>query len=268
MSEPKIIDLEKHVSIYSAKQVEKICRPLCDLFGIHFFRYLKLYKNGKRVVLSTNPDAIRYMYEQGAWVDLWYDGNFPEFLKPGWYNWQINRMLDSREVEEKIENDLMSILNVKHGTTLVQENKQGFEIFSFDSNLNAIYQTDRNLFLRFTYYFKEQARQLIHAAETDGLWFDAPLNPCKNEYPDPIAKYLNETKTTRYYLAGNYGDTYLTDKEMACVKWMIAGKTAEEIAMIENNSIKTIQRHIENIKAKLNCQKQTQIIKLVLDSGF
>lgn len=46
------------------------------------------------------------------------------------------------------------------------------------------------------------------------------------------------------------------------------GKSVEEIAIIENNAPKTIERHIENIRVKFNFRKQAQIVKLVLDSGL
>jgi DNA-binding CsgD family transcriptional regulator len=262
----KIINLEKHVSITSAQSIDKLCRPLREAFGIQFFRFLRLYKNGKRVVLSNEPDAIRYAYEYGNWVNMWYDGNFPEFLKPGWYTWHLNRLLDSREIEEKIENDLISILKVKHGVTLVNESKNYFEIFSFDTILSTVYQIDRAHLLRFTYYFKEQARKLIAVAEADGLLLQGPTIPVKGKPSEKVDQFLNEIKINRYYLADR--DVYLTAKEIACIRWMAIGKTAEEIAMIENNTTKTIQRHVENIKNKLNCQKQTQIIKLFLDTGL
>jgi DNA-binding CsgD family transcriptional regulator len=264
----KTIDLEKHVSISSAKSIQNIIRPLSENFNIKFFRYLKLYKNGKRIILSNIPDAIRYMYEQGQYVNLWYDGEFPQFLKEGWYAWHLNRLLDSREIEEKIENDLISLLQVQHGVTYVQEGDQFFEIFSFDTAENAIYLMDKQLLLRFIYYFKEQARKLIQIGEADGIIL--PIRNIKNtqQHSEDIQAYLDKIKTNRFYLGGKYSNAYLTAKEMACVKWMVKGKTAEEIAIIENIKPKTIQRHIENIKLKFNCQKQTQIIQLILNTGL
>ena len=55
---------------------------------------------------------------------------------------------------------------------------------------------------------------------------------------------------------------------MQCVYWLIEGKSADEIAIIEGKSIKTINRHLENVRTKLNCYKQTQLVKIILDSGI
>lgn len=264
----KTLDLEKHISITAAKSIDDIIHPLSDTFGVKFFRYLKLYKNGKRVILSNIPDAIRYMYGQGQYVNLWYDGEFPEFLKEGWYSWHINRLLDTRDVEEQIESDLTSLLKVYNGVTYVQESDYYFEIFSFDTVENTIYQVDRQLLLRFVYYFREQARKLIQIGELDSILLPIQNIVTSTQHPEALLTFLNETKINRYYLGGKYGNAYLTAKEAVCIRWMIEGKTVEEIAKLENIQPKTVERHIENIKLKFNCRKQTQVIQLLLNSGF
>ncbi len=51
----------------------------------------------------------------------------------------------------------------------------------------------------------------------------------------------------------------LTKKEKECIRWMIHGKSAGEIALILNVSVSTIVTHIENIKQKFQCYKQFQL---------
>lgn len=265
----KIIDLEKNISINSANTINKLCKPLQDMFGIKFFRYLKLYKNGKRIVLSNVPDAIRYMYcIEDNWKNLWHDGNFPEFLKPGWHMWHVNRLLDGREIEEKIENDLIAIIDVKHGMTFVQESKNYYEIFSFDSLSEHVYQVDKKILIRFVYYFKEQARKIINIGESEVIILPPPLISTEEKDLNQFEDFFNNTQIHRYYLNGDSSEAYLTTKEAICLHWLMQGKSVEVIAILENNATKTIQRHIENIKVKFNCQKQAQIIKLLLDSGL
>jgi hypothetical protein len=241
----KIIDLEKHVSISSADTIDKLCKPLLDMFGIKYFRYLKLYKSGARIVLSNVPDAIRYMYgQEGNWENLWHDGNFSEFLKPGWHTWYVNRLLDDREIEEKIENDLISIIDVKHGTTFVQESKNYYEVFSFDSLSENIYQIDKSVLIRFVYYFKEQARKIINIGESETINLAPPIISAKEKELNQFIDFLNNTQIHRYYLNSDANDAYLTAKEAVCLKWLIQGKSIEEIAILENNATKTIERHI------------------------
>lgn len=264
----QILDLEKHISIMGASTVDEIIRPLREALNIKFFRYLKLYKTGKRIVLSNMPDAIRYMYGQGNYANLWYDGEFPEFLKEGWHFWHLNRLLDKRKIEEDIENSLTSLLGVYHGITYVKEYDNHWEIYSFDAVDNVVYQVNKNLLLRFIYYFREQAKKLMAIGEMESIVLPIKNLTLQQQLPEALITFLDKTKINRYYLGGKYHGTYLTAKEAICVRWMIEGKTADEIAIIEGIHSKTVQHHIENIKLKLNCSKQTQIIRLVLEAGF
>lgn len=263
-----ILDLEQHISISSAEKVDQLCQPLRDMFGIRYFRYLKLYNDGKRIMLSNIPDAVRYIYGQGNHVNLWFDGNHPEFVRAGWHDWYTNMLFDDRDIGEKIENELTAVLNVSHGVTYIKIEKDFYEVFSFDTQSKDIYLVDRSILLHFIYYFKEQAKSLIAASELEPLWFAIEHKNQQQSATEQLLKFLNETKVTRYYLNGEYGDCYLTAKELLCVRWIMAGKTVEEIAVIEGNSARTIRQHIDNIKHKFDCQKQTQIVKLILDAGL
>lgn len=51
----------------------------------------------------------------------------------------------------------------------------------------------------------------------------------------------------------------LSSREIECINWMVKGKSAEEIGKILNLSRRTIETHIENIKAKTKCYKQFQL---------
>lgn len=262
----KLLNFENHISVTSADIIEKIIRPLKDSFNVRFFRYLKLYKNGKRIVLTNIPDAVRYMYGEGKYVYSWYDGEFPQFMKGGWYSWYLNRLLTNSLLENHIENDLTLMLGVYHGLTFVQENPTSIEFFSFDTTGDNIYHADKLLLMRFIYYFREQAKKLLDAAEHSPMIY-FPIKNKADTVPSTktVTNFLNETKINRYYLGEKHGNVYLTKKEINCIRWMAAGKTTEEIGMIENISIRTAQRHIENIKTKLNCQKQTQVLQLFFD---
>ncbi len=261
-------DLEQHISITSAHLIKKIIRPLRESFDIAFFRYLKLYKSGSRVVLSNLPDAIRYIYGEGNHVHMWFDGNYSEYLKPGWYTWHMNLLLDNREIGNKIHEDLTNLLSVCHGITFVQEYQDHYEIFSFDANGKEIYGIDKSLLLRFAFYFKEQAHKLIEIGEQNSLFIPVPKKIETNNKIKTLINFLDNTKINRFYIGGQKCNTYLTAKEAVCARWLLDGKSAEEIALIEGISTKTAQRHLENIKNKFNYSKQTQLIHMLLKSSL
>jgi len=66
----------------------------------------------------------------------------------------------------------------------------------------------------------------------------------------------------------NASKIYLSKKEIACVNWMIKGKSSLEIATIFGISKRTVEAHMNNIKRKLNCYKQFQVGYLVGKYGY
>lgn len=261
----RIFDLDQHISIQSAKTVGKISAPLFDTFGIKHFRYLKLYRSGNRIVLSNFPDYIRYIYEYGNYSKLWFDGNFPDFVKSGWHQRHTALVMDQRKNSQQIDDELSSILNTDYGTTFIQENKTYFEAYTFDSTIADIYYIDQKILYRFIYFFKQQAQKYLKATEENLLYFPVIKHAHSKKESDQVEQFLQQTQTNRYYLGEAFSDAYLTEKEMICAQWLFLGKSAEEIGIIENNATKTVQRHIENIKEKLNCHKQTEMIQILRD---
>lgn len=267
------LDLERHLCITSAQALSAITKPLATAFGIKHFRYLKLYRDGSRILLSNHPDCIRFMYGAGHYKDMWFDGEFPDCLSDGWHIWDALRTVSCANQISPLEKEINQLLGLYHGLTLVNAGVDFHEIYTFDSNCSAIYQINKDLFLRFIFYFKEQAHNLLVKSDEERL-----VLPIENKALsggvetigkiDEVAAFLNATGISRYYLSGKYSQVYLTEKEMRCVFWLIRGKTAEEIANIEGNTKRTVQFHFENIRTKLGCYKQTQIIPIILESGI
>ena len=265
------MDLEHHLSITSAAQIDRIVTPLTHALGVKHFRYLKLYGDGSRVLLSNYPDCTRYIYETDRYRQMWFDGEFPQYLIKGWYAWNINRLSDDSKEEETFEKELNHQLSLYHGVTFVSPGLNYYEIFSFDMESSIIYQADKNLFSRFMFYFKDQANKLIERAEHEKILISLKqnlFNISLNKNAIAGAEFLENTQINRYYLRGQYSNVYLTAKEAQYIYWLIQGKTAEETAVIESVQTKTVQCHLENIRRKLGCYKQTQLVRIMLEADI
>jgi DNA-binding CsgD family transcriptional regulator len=264
----KVIDLDQHFSITSAAKVKTITAPLSRQLGIKHFRYLKLYADKSRVLLSNFPDCTRFVYEDGTYQNMWYDGEFAEHLVEGCHLWDAKRSDEKTPFEKEINQQL----GLYHGITFVFPVNNYWEIYTFDSVNADIYQLDKKLLTHFMLYFKDQAAKLILQGESEKIIINNsqlnPINVYQHSHKDRVSDFLSQTRINRYYLGGKYKDVYLTSKEAQCIYWLIQGKSSEEIAMLENNSLKTIQRHLENVRGKLHCYKQTQLVKIILDEGI
>lgn len=60
-----------------------------------------------------------------------------------------------------------------------------------------------------------------------------------------------------------YTKSYLTTRELECLRWIIVGKTADEISTICNLSRRTVECYLANAKFKFNCNKLTQLVYLL-----
>jgi two-component system, OmpR family, aerobic respiration control sensor histidine kinase ArcB len=65
------------------------------------------------------------------------------------------------------------------------------------------------------------------------------------------------------FLMGNDQALPISKREKECLKYIKSGYTAKEIARQMSISYRTVQNHVENIKAKLGCQNQSQLITLL-----
>lgn len=63
-------------------------------------------------------------------------------------------------------------------------------------------------------------------------------------------------------------NSLFTTRELQCIPYLFAGLSAKEIAKKLLIAPKTVYRHIENIKLKLNCKKTIGILQAVVKLGL
>ena len=164
----KYVDLDNHLSITSVAQVAAIIRPISDALDVKHFRYLRLYEDGSRFLLSNHADCTRFVYEEGNYKSMWYDGEFPEKLLDGWHQWRGNALKPS-ECKTDFELTINSDLGLHHGLTFVRKDIGYWEVITFDSDQSSFCDTSKGVLTQFLFYFKEQARQLITAASHERI---------------------------------------------------------------------------------------------------
>jgi DNA-binding CsgD family transcriptional regulator len=60
--------------------------------------------------------------------------------------------------------------------------------------------------------------------------------------------------------------SYLTDRQVECLKWVRAGKTDWEIGQVLGLSEATVNRHIERAKARLGVRSRAQAVATILET--
>ena len=125
--------------------------------------------------------------------------------------------------------------------------------------------------------------ELLSDTERDLRMFSVPLRPLAGE----IALFCVSTRlssdewvaqrsllTREFQVLGNYfhqhilriygndadNDILVTARELDCLKWMAAGKTAWEASVILGISERTVRFHLNAAREKLNCITTTQAV--------
>lgn len=263
------IDLSGNILITKAETIKKICKPLYQVLDIPSFCYCKIYNDGSRIVLCSLPKVIQFFYEEGHFINTWFFSGAPASdYNPGKISWAVehNSMTEGQSVLVK---ELKNHFNLSEGVEYVEKTADFVEVYGFGTNKPHIYKVSDYTFKHFIFAFKEQARKIIEGAEREKIRapiFSKPL--LIQELKTNEEKFIKEININRYYLGGAYTGTHLTDREVECLNWCVRGKTAEEISILLSISNRTIERHLANVMRKLNCNKQSQLIRKAIELGI
>ena len=78
----------------------------------------------------------------------------------------------------------------------------------------------------------------------------------------------NKLNQSSYMLKESFDDCGLSTRESECLFYLIRGKTAKEIARILDISFRTVEKHLERLKYKMNCFNRSEIIEKAISEGL
>ena len=186
--------------------------------------------------------------------------------------------------EDQTRQDLRQYFNTSNGFTLVEKYENACDMYHFaTTNDNEQFHNyllnNLDLLQKFALYFKDEADRLIKNGEKfeeNKFSVSATTKVQQNEiaktlnYQDSFNANaaLNRLTLHKFYLVGKFHGRWLTRQECRCIAWLIRGKTLKEIGLILQISAKTVIEHIEHVKDKLNCYKQTSLVYTLVKQGF
>lgn len=245
-------------------EVEQICEDFIAKHNLQFFGYLRCYKNGRCVVLSTHPQVYEYLLSQ----DL-----------------PLHAPVDRREIEDKnfyyllpdISNyakamhDVALHFNLYHPLDLFFRNEQYYEMFCYGINQNNpcmvnYYLNNLIHFDKFSKYFKEKAQKIINYINQNPCYLhDKLFNPVKNLILDDKLKVVNKEeiaqKNGKYYLISLPNETVkITQREYDCLECLLDGKTAQETAVQLALSRRTVEGYLDVVREKTFSRNKLELI--------
>lgn len=258
-----------NIQFDATPHMQEICSPL-KFLGIHSFVYMKRYANGEFVDLFTDP--------------LWAEFSLLRLFESEYKNDTLTHHFHCMSKD-------ISLWNIDNNQPVWLEAKQHFgyhsgisinspgencqETFCFYSYKphRAIEEIDMQYIEALKYfsaYFKTRAKPLISNAEKNmlkvpTLYMPQPISTHSARLPTyNIHQFFDNLQTNKLEING----VTLTLREIECICWLSAGKSAEEIGKLLSLSNRTIEKHLNSVKQKLNCYKITQIIQICQNSAM
>jgi LuxR family quorum-sensing system transcriptional regulator SolR len=257
---PELILPKNDITLTHHGRINSICSPL-KKFGISFFNYLKVFKDGTIADINNAPQMTEYFYYKST--------VYQKFL-PITANTSFNSgIVLSDSMPDKdffmmmknnfdIDHVIFFVTKENNSTTYWQ-----FGTYAGNDNILNFYLNNQELLKSFCTYFEKTHIELLNLSHENKYKIEFIENIITDTDNNFLYPYdINDIKNTisQLRLENNSSLSLLTNREKECLKLVGLGKTAEEVAIILNTSKRTVEKHIQNMKTKLNCSKITHLI--------
>lgn len=262
------------VSFELCNEIKEICAPLRN-YGITYFSYTRVYHNGVRLDLNTHSEMSEIYYVKSPMYQKSVMEASPIDHKSDFLLWNSFDPDESMTI-------MRDQFNITNGITLVNQLRDYTELCYFASQrentaILNFYISNLDVLRLFVYYFKDKCQNLLYFLKNKinvltSIETGAKIN-FKDICFDSIAPDINSPLVMpfdikKFYIQDKENNTYLTAREMECIRWLSLGKSAHDISQILSLSPRTIEAHIDNVKKKMNCYKQTLLVHKLTKLGL
>lgn len=246
------------ITLSTTNEISQICAPLRLHFDVSNFSYVKILPNMTRVHLDTDPIWTEFFYRN---IETYHNENLTES-----HHWQTGftplHALGDSCIPDALEH------NIGEGIVLSKHLAGVTELFFITHKWKQYGNTKLDLLLRnvdlletFSDYFRFAAKDIIVEAEKKAIvlpFLQKKDKPWK--FPD-----TEDGKLRTHFKADLqqcWLNNKLTKREIDCIHYTSLDLSAKQVAVFLHISTKTVERHLENAKNKLNCRKKSSLIKL------
>lgn len=266
-----ILNLKNYVF---GDDIQAICKPLKDHFGIHSLVYHKLYDDGSEIKLGTNPLWLEHFLKYNLFQHSTFE-HHPSLYQSGYVLWS------QLKTHSKVLSDARKQFGIANGITFIKKFDGGCEFFFFgtapaNNNMGHFYLNNIDILENFIRYFKQKAAPLMQRAEKNKIVIpnrfaiDKPKDKAIFTIKDETSRreFLQNLKTELGTINTRFGEIKLSKREIDCAEQLVQGKTGREIALALSISDRTVETHLLHLKEKLNTRTKSELIAKLLQSGF
>lgn len=262
-----------HFFLTSAGDVNQIMSPL-KTFDINHLVYVKKFADGSHINLSNHAD----------WTDYYYQHQFFKVgvFEKGFSHYQSGYILWDAVVNQSIFKEAKDYFNIQHGITIVNKWENCCEFFYLGTTLNLpalnnFYINNIDMLQRFVLYFRDKAEKIINKASKHRIFLPNTISNSTPKQDDIITAsikndqlrkdFIRDTKINNFYLHNGVQNIRISNRELDCIKAILKGATAQQIGDQLAISKRTAEKHLDQLRHKLNCEKKSGLIKTILDNN-
>jgi DNA-binding CsgD family transcriptional regulator len=252
-----------HPSLQYADELKNICQPL-NKINISYFGYALIDNEGRFSTLNNHPYFMEhYLSKQ------YYNADFHLAKDDYFGNYIISDSLELTNLSKKINQDAADF-GIKHFFTIIEKDQLGTHYYHFannssDSWINQFYINNIDLLKMFIRYFNDcvRASKQISAAYNIKFAIDHDTASFSiNDTPDLSGTMKNRSQFLRTLNASENKSPLmaLTPQQSKCVKLLVHGLSANEIAQQLNLSRRTVENYLSAVRDNSGCRNSREII--------
>ncbi len=264
---------ESHkITFHSCHEIQQICKQFFEETGLSYFNFVRAYDDGSRICLANNLGWMRFVFHNHQKCEFAFEET-DTYIVDNFIVWDnIPGLRDDRLIKIAREQ-----YNIDHGLTIVLKYSHYAEFYYFATHpdnieVNNFYVNNLDILKSFIQYFKDKAYHIIQQADEERIEFEGHsffwLDDNNQKNKKRRSEILRTIPTGRYFLSNELYNVYFTQREAQCVHYLACGKRPKDIARILRISHRTVEGHINNVKNKLNCNCQGEILKIAKANGF
>lgn len=262
-----IIEMVHKYTVKKSNKFKKICEPLYTHFGINHFWYSKTTEDGKHFSVASNPEMHDYYHASKFHLHSPFFRN-PILIPSGIYNYQN---VKDPKFQDTISASAIKV-DVFLGVGIVSQSHTEMIRFGYASNrvcgkdINDIILNNFSLLLKFNEYFLQESQELLKNIEEDFVDLPTEMGDIYNKKPSgllPISQWREKCVFLEKIGMIKLSDIEkLTVRELECLKYLYQGLNSRQTGHILVISNRTVEKHIDSIKTKLNCYSKLELSKI------
>jgi DNA-binding CsgD family transcriptional regulator len=253
--------------------VRDICQPLFDL-GVKRFAYFKVFEDGSYILSSPHEEFVKQHF-----LTIKNQGVSPLLEVESAPLGQIHHVIYPSRISlwDKTKDPLLCLAHshdIWHIYVIYKNKLEYVEGYCFGMNIadeyaHQFYTKNIALLEHFCFYYHERTVDLINADDKKKRgYYQHQFNFSRISVEDKLSykaeEFLLKTQLKRLTILGRNHEVRLSKRETECLRYLVLGKSAKEIARNLCLSHRTIEFYLKNIKDKTGYTSKTQIVSAYL----